>query len=175
MTTDTTKTPAMAAKPTLFTPFAAQVYTTQGWSVNTSACCELYCAQTGTEPEDVLIHWIAHEFQMPTDLRHHLQYSKLEVLTAQEFWQRVEQGLALNITLNNKLYSLHLQSSLLVLRTAAHVAVSYRQYCGMRFAVAHVWNAIASTGVKSQSRSWDSPVFGDPLASFPSIRPTEKE
>lgn len=137
--------------------------------------CINYCRLTSTDPEDLLIYWVAHEFQLPPDMRTELQYSKLDVYTNREFWLRVGQGLPNNIQLNGRMYQLETQSKLLVLRTAPLIGVSYRQYRGMRYAVAHVWNATASTGVKSQSRSADSLAFGDPLAAFPSIRPTAKE
>ena len=138
---------------------------------NAAKLCAEYCLQTSTDPEDLLIYWIAHEFQLPADMRTELQYSKLDVYTNKEFWLRVEQGLTNNIQLNSRMYQLEMQSKPLVLRTAPLIGVSYRQYCGMRYAVAHVWNASATTGVKSRSNSADSLAFGDPLASFPSIRP----
>ena len=137
--------------------------------------CLKYCEQTDTDTEDLLIYWIAHEFQLPPDLRTELQYSKLDVYTNREFWLRVEQGLTNNIQLNGRMYQLEMQSKAIVLRTAPLIGVSYRQYCGMRYAVAHVWNAGAVTGIKSSASASSIPAFGDPLASFPSIRPTAKE
>ena len=148
---------------------------------NTAKLCAEYCLQTSnclqtsTDPEDLLIYWIAHEFQLPPDLRTELQYSKLDVYTNREFWLRVEQGLTNNIQLNGRMYQLEMQSKAIVLRTAPLIGVSYRQYCGMRYAVAHVWNAGAVTGIKSSASASSIPAFGDPLASFPSIRPTTKE
>lgn len=133
--------------------------------------CTNYCRLTSADAEALLIYWIAHEFQLPPDLRTELQYSKLDVYTNREFWLRVEQGLTNNIQLNGRMYQLEMQSKSIVLRTAPLIGVSYRQYCGMRYAVAHVWNAGATTGVKSRSNSAASLAFGDPLASFPSIRP----
>lgn len=132
------------------------------------------CEQTSTDPEGLLIYWIAHEFQLPPDLRTELQYSKLDVYTNREFWLRVVQGLT-NIQLNGRMYQLEMQSKAIVLRTAPLIGVSYRQYCGMRYAVAHVWNAGAVTGIKSRPDASSISAFGDPLASLPSIRPTAKE
>ena len=113
---------------------------------NTSAHCANYAARTSTEDEQLLIYWIAHEFNLPADLRMHLQYTKLEILSNDEFWKRIDVGVSTTIELNDRNYLVHYQSQSLILRTAPWIAVSYRQYCGMRYAVAHVWNAKPDSG-----------------------------
>lgn len=113
---------------------------------NTAAHCKNHCLQTGEDPEQLLMYWIQHEFQIPSDLRVKLQYSKLEVMRNAEFWKRLEQGLNNTIELNYRQYSVYMQSQPLVLRTAPLIGISYRQYSGLRYAVAHVWNSAVPKG-----------------------------
>lgn len=120
---------------------------------NTAAHCKNYCLQTDEDPEQLLLFWVQNEFQLPPDLRVQLQYAKLEVLPNAEFWARLEQGVTPSIELNYREYAVHMQSHPLTLRTAPLIGVSYRQYCGLRYAVAHVWNSAVPRGAISSSAS----------------------
>lgn len=92
--------------------------------------------ESSSKPPANILHWIREEFNLP------LEYAE----QCSQYYLRVWDGIYVHgnvidgqLITNDGEWNVHWQSSPMVVKTAKKVAVSFREYKGVKYAVVKVW------------------------------------